>query len=179
VLEGLPLRYAGFSSCFRREAGSHGKDTRGIIRVHQFDKVEMFAYVDPAEAEAEHLRLLEWEKAFLTALELPFRVIDVAAGDLGSSAARKFDCEAWLPSQQRWLELTSTSNCTDFQARRLGIRQRGEHGLAPVATLNGTLCAVGRTIAVLLEVHQREDGSVHVPEVLRPWLAGRTELLPL
>ena len=179
VVDELPRRYAGFSSCFRREAGSHGKDTRGIIRVHQFDKVEMFSYVDPAEAEAEHTRLLEWEKAFLTALELPFRVIDVAAGDLGSSAARKFDCEAWLPSQQRWLELTSTSNCTDYQARRLGIRARGESGLAPVATLNGTLCAVGRTIAVLLEVHQREDGSVHVPEVLRPWLAGRTELLPL
>ncbi len=178
VLDDLPLRYAGFSSCFRREAGSHGKDTRGIIRVHQFDKVEMFSYVSPAEAEAEHLRLLEHEKAFLTALELPFRVIDVAAGDLGSSAARKYDCEAWLPSQQRWLELTSTSNCTDFQARRLGIRTRGESGTSPVATLNGTLCAVGRTIAVLLEVHQREDGSVHVPEALRPWLANRKELLP-
>ncbi|MCW2681474.1 MAG: serS [Frankiales bacterium] len=178
VLDDLPMRYAGFSSCFRREAGSHGKDTRGIIRVHQFDKVEMFSYVDPADAEAEHLRLLEQEKAFLSALELPFRVIDVAAGDLGSSAARKYDCEAWLPSQQRWLELTSTSNCTDFQARRLGIRTRGESGLSPVATLNGTLCAVGRTIAVLLEVHQREDGSVHVPEALRPWLANRKELLP-
>ena len=178
VLEDLPLRYAGFSSCFRREAGSHGKDTRGIIRVHQFDKVEMFSYVDPADAEAEHLRLLEQEKAFLSALELPFRVIDVAAGDLGSSAARKYDCEAWLPSQQRWLELTSTSNCTDFQARRLGIRTRGESGLRPVATLNGTLCAISRTIAVLLEVHQREDGSMHVPDALRPWLAGRKELLP-
>ncbi len=178
VVEDLPLRYAGFSSCFRREAGSHGKDTRGIIRVHQFDKVEMFSYVDPAQAEAEHRFLLEQEKRFLTALELPFRVIDVAAGDLGSSAARKYDCEAWLPSQQRWLELTSTSNCTDFQARRLGIRSRGESGLSPVATLNGTLCAVGRTIAVLLEVHQREDGSVHVPEALRPWLANREELLP-
>jgi seryl-tRNA synthetase len=178
VLEDLPLRYAGFSSCFRREAGSHGKDTRGIIRVHQFDKVEMFSYVEPAQAEAEHSRLLEHEKAFLSALELPFRVIDVAAGDLGSSAARKFDCEAWLPSQERWLELTSTSNCTDFQARRLGIRTRGESGLTPVATLNGTLCAVSRTIAVLLEVHQRADGSVHVPEALRPWLANRKELLP-
>jgi seryl-tRNA synthetase len=178
VLDELPLRYAGFSSCFRREAGSHGKDTRGIIRVHQFDKVEMFSYVEPAEAEAEHQRLLAFEKAFLTSLELPFRVIDVAGGDLGSSAARKYDCEVWLPSQQRWLELTSTSNCTDFQARRLGIRARGEHGLAPVATLNGTLCAVGRTIAVLLEVHQRADGSVGVPEVLQPLLAGRTELLP-
>jgi seryl-tRNA synthetase len=179
VLDDLPYRYAGFSSCFRREAGSHGKDTRGIIRVHQFDKVEMFCLVDPADAEAEHLRLLEAEKTFLTALELPFRVIDVAAGDLGTSAARKYDCEAWLPSQQRWLELTSTSNCTDFQSRRLGIRSRGESGLSPVATLNGTLCAISRTIAVLLEVHQRADGSVHVPEVLRPYLAGRKELLPL
>ena len=178
VLDDLPYRYAGFSSCFRREAGSHGKDTRGIIRVHQFDKFEMFCLVDPADAEAEHLRLLASEKAFLTALEIPFRVIEVAAGDLGASAARKYDCEAWLPSQERWLELTSTSNCTDFQARRLGIRSRGEHGLAPVATLNGTLCAIGRTIAVLLEVHQRADGSVHVPEVLRPYLAGRKELLP-
>ena len=173
VLEDLPLRYAGFSSCFRREAGSHGKDTRGIIRVHQFDKVEMFSYVPLAEAQDEHARLLEQEKQFLTALEIPFRVIDVAAGDLGSSAARKFDCEAWLPSQQRWLELTSTSNCTDFQSRRLGIRTRGKSGMSPVATLNGTLCAVGRTIAVLLEVHQRSDGSIHVPEALRPWLANR------
>ncbi len=178
VLDELPLRYAGFSSCFRREAGSHGKDTRGIIRVHQFDKVEMFCLVAPVDADAEHQRLLAYEKAFLSALELPFRVIDVAAGDLGTSAARKYDCEAWLPSQERWLELTSTSNCTDFQARRLDIRSRGESGLAPVATLNGTLCAVSRTIAVLLEVHQRADGSVHVPEVLRPYLAGRKKLLP-
>ncbi len=173
VLEDLPRRYAGFSSCFRREAGSYGKDTRGIIRVHQFDKVEMFSYVAPADAEAEHARLLEHEKAFLTALELPFRVIDVAAGDLGTSAARKYDCEAWLPSQERWLELTSTSNCTTFQARRLGVRGRGT---GPVATLNGTLCAVSRTIAVLLEVHQQADGSVRVPEALRPWLGGREVL---
>jgi seryl-tRNA synthetase len=179
VLDDVPKRYAGFSSCFRREAGSHGKDTRGIIRVHQFDKVEMFSYVDLADAAAEHQRLLEWEKEFLRKLELPFRVIDVAAGDLGSSAARKFDCEAWLPSQQRWLELTSTSNCTDFQARRLNIRIRGEKGPVPAATLNGTLCAVGRTIAVLLEVHQRADGSVHVPEALRPHLGGRSELKPV
>ena len=178
VLDSVPRRYAGFSSCFRREAGSHGKDTRGIIRVHQFDKVEMFSYVHPADAEAEHQRLLAWEKEFLTKLELPFRVIDVAAGDLGSSAARKYDCEAWLPSQERWLELTSTSNCTDFQARRLGIRIRGEKGPVPAATLNGTLCAVGRTIAVLLEVHQRADGSVHVPAALQPYLGGRTELVP-
>ena len=177
VLDALPLRYAGFSSCFRREAGSHGKDTRGIIRVHQFDKVELFSYVDPAEAEAEHERLLEIEKAFLTDLELTFRVIDVAAGDLGSSASRKFDCEAWLPSQQRFLELTSTSNCTDFQARRLAVRVRTDSGPTVAATLNGTMCAVGRTIAVLLEVHQRADGSVHVPKVLQPYL-GCTELLP-
>jgi seryl-tRNA synthetase len=179
VLDSVPRRYAGFSSCFRREAGSHGKDTRGIIRVHQFDKVEMFSYVDLGSAEEEHQRLLAWEKEFLTKLELPFRVIDVAAGDLGSSAARKFDCEAWLPSQERWLELTSTSNCTDFQARRLNIRIRGEKGPVPAATLNGTLCAVGRTIAVLLEVHQRVDGSVHVPEALRPYLGGRTEFTPV
>ncbi|MCU1622309.1 MAG: serS [Frankiales bacterium] len=178
VLEALPARYAGFSSCFRREAGSHGKDTRGIIRVHQFDKVEMFSYVDLAEAEAEHERLLEQEKGFLTDLELPFRTIDVAAGDLGSSAARKFDNEAWLPSQERWLELTSTSNCTDFQARRLGIRHRTAAGPRVVATLNGTLCAVGRTIAVLLEVHQRADGSVQVPAALRPFLGGLTEITP-
>jgi seryl-tRNA synthetase len=179
VLESVPRRYAGFSSCFRREAGSHGKDTRGIIRVHQFDKVEMFSYVDVSAAAVEHERLLAWEKEFLTKLELPFRVIDVAAGDLGSSAARKFDCEAWLPSQERWLELTSTSNCTDFQARRLGVRIRGEKGPVPAATLNGTLCAVGRTIAVLLEVHQRADGSVHVPVALRPFLGGRSELRPV
>ena len=178
VLDSVPRRYAGFSSCFRREAGSHGKDTRGIIRVHQFDKVEMFSYVARVEAEAEHQRLLGWEKEFLTALELPFRVIDVAAGDLGTSAARKFDCEAWLPSQERWLELTSTSNCTDFQARRLGIRVRGDRGPEPAATLNGTLCAISRTIAVLLEVHQRADGSVHVPLALQPFLGGRTEFVP-
>jgi seryl-tRNA synthetase len=178
VLESLPLRYAGFSSCFRREAGSHGKDTRGIIRVHQFDKVEMFSYVAPEDAEAEHARLLEHEKAFLSDLELPFRTVDVAAGDLGSSAARKFDNEAWLPSQERWLELTSTSNCTDFQARRLGVRVRTPDGPRVAATLNGTLCAVGRTIAVLLEVHQRADGSVHVPVALRPFLGGVTELTP-
>ncbi len=175
VLEDLPRRYAGFSSCFRREAGSYGKDTRGIIRVHQFDKVEMFAYVEPVQAAEEHQLLLAQEKAFLSALELPFRVIDVAAGDLGSSAARKYDCEAWLPSQERYLELTSTSNCTTFQARRLGVRGKGT---GPVATLNGTLCAVGRTIAVLLEVHQQADGSVHVPVALRPYLGGRERLLP-
>jgi seryl-tRNA synthetase len=176
VLDALPVRYAGFSSCFRREAGSHGKDTRGIIRVHQFDKVEMFSFVAPEDAAAEHERLLEQEKRFLSSLELAFRVIDVAAGDLGSSAARKFDCEAWLPSQERWLEVTSTSNCTTFQARRLAIRHRGASGPRPVATLNGTLCAVGRTIAVLLEQHQQADGSVRVPAALRPYLGGRAEL---
>ncbi len=178
ILDALPVRYAGFSSCFRREAGSHGKDTRGIIRVHQFDKVEMFSFVALQDAEAEHDRLLELERGFLTDLELTFRVIDVAAGDLGSSAARKYDCEAWLPSQERWLELTSTSNCTDFQARRLGIRHRAQNGVRPVATLNGTLCALGRTIAVLLEFHQRADGSVHVPVALRPYLGGVEELSP-
>jgi seryl-tRNA synthetase len=178
VLDELPLRYAGFSSCFRREAGSHGKDTRGIIRVHQFDKVELFSYVAPADAEAEHERLLEQEKAFLTDLELTFRTIVVAAGDLGSSASRKFDNEAWLPSQQRWLELTSTSNCTDFQARRLGIRHRVDGSPQVAATLNGTMCAVSRTIAVLLEVHQRADGSVHVPVALRPYLGGLSEITP-
>lgn len=174
----LPLRYAGFSSCFRREAGSYGKDTKGIIRVHQFDKVEMFVYCDPADALAEHQRLLAWEKQFLNALELPFRVIDTAAGDLGSSAARKFDCEVWLPSQLRYLELTSTSNTTDFQARRLGTRIKREKGTDSAATLNGTLCAVARTIVVLLENHQRPDGSVRVPAALQPFLGGRAVLEP-
>jgi len=170
-LAGEPLRYAGFSSCFRREAGSYGKDTRGIIRVHQFDKVEMFSLVAPEQADAEHQRLLEWEEEFLRALELPYRVIDVAAGDLGSSAARKYDCEAWLPSQGRWLELTSTSNCTDFQARRLNIRYRGDDGRPRyVATLNGTLMASTRTIVALLENHQQPDGSVRVPAALQPYL---------
>jgi Cof subfamily protein (haloacid dehalogenase superfamily) len=159
----LPLRYAGFSSCFRREAGSHGKDTKGIIRVHWFDKVEMFSYVPVDEAEAEHQRLLAWEREFMDSLELAYRVIDVAAGDLGSSAARKFDIEAWFPSQQAYRELTSTSNCTTFQARRLNIRTRGESGTQPVATLNGTLCAIARTIACLLDHHQQPDGTVTVP----------------
>jgi seryl-tRNA synthetase len=166
----LPRRYAGFSSCFRREAGSYGQDTRGLVRVHWFDKVEMFSFCPPEDAAAEHRRLLAWEKEFLTALELPFQVVDIAAGDLGSSAARKFDCEAWFPSQGRYRELTSTSNCTTFQARRLGIRYRTADGPAPVATLNGTLCAISRTIACLLEFHQQADGSVRVPEALRPHL---------
>jgi seryl-tRNA synthetase len=175
----LPRRYAGFSSCFRREAGSYGQDTKGIIRVHWFDKVEMFAFVEPDEAKAEHLRLLEWEKEFLTKLELPFQVLDIATGDLGSSAVRKFDCEAWFPSQGRYRELTSTSNCTTFQSRRLAVRYRTDEGPAPVATLNGTLCAISRTIACLLEVHQQADGSVRVPVALRPYLGGREALEPV
>ncbi|MET7361806.1 serine--tRNA ligase [Streptomyces sp. NPDC005562] len=179
----LPLRYAGFSPCFRREAGTYGKDTRGIFRVHQFDKVEMFSYVDPADAENEHRRLLEWEKQWLTGLGLPFQVIDVATGDLGSSASRKFDCEAWIPTQGKYRELTSASNCDGFQARRLSIRMRdtrdGKKVMQPLATLNGTLCAVPRTIVAILENHQRADGSVVVPEVLRPYLGGREILEPI
>ncbi|MFE9440629.1 serine--tRNA ligase [Streptomyces sp. NPDC006602] len=175
----LPLRYAGFSPCFRREAGSHGKDTRGIFRVHQFDKVEMFSYVDPADSQAEHQRLLEWEKQWLTSLELPFRVIDVASADLGSSAARKFDCEAWIPTQGKYRELTSTSDCTEYQSRRLSIRFRDGKQVKPLATLNGTLCAVPRTIVAILENHQQADGSVRVPEVLRPYLGGREILEPV
>jgi seryl-tRNA synthetase len=175
----LPLRYAGFSPCFRREAGTYGKDTRGIFRVHQFDKVEMFSYVDPAEAEAEHRRLLEWEKQWLTALGLPFQVIDVATGDLGSSASRKFDCEAWIPTQGKYRELTSASNCDGFQARRLSVRMRDGKKVQPLATLNGTLCAVPRTIVAILENHQLADGSVRVPEVLRPYLGGREVLEPV
>jgi len=174
-----PKRYAGWSACYRREAGSHGKDVRGIIRVHQFHKIEMFSYTRVEDAAAEHARLLALEEATLAALELPYRVIDTAAGDLGSSAARKFDCEAWLPSQQRWLELSSTSNCTTFQARRLGIRERGpdEH-TRPVATLNGTAVST-RWIVALLENHQQADGSVHVPTALRPYLGGREILEPV
>ena len=178
-LSGGPRRYAGFSACFRREAGSYGKDTRGIVRVHWFDKVEMFSFCRPEESYAEHRRLLDWEKEFLAALELPFQVVDIAGGALGSSAARKFDCEAWFPSQRRYRELTSASNCTTFQARRLAIRYRGSDGRPQVAaTLNGTLCAVARTIACLLEVHQRPDGSVRLPAALRPYLGGRDVLEP-
>jgi seryl-tRNA synthetase len=175
----LPRRYAGFSSCFRREAGSYGQDTKGIVRVHWFDKVEMFSFCPPADAQAEHRRLLAWEKEFLSLLELPFQVLDIAAGDLGSSAARKFDCEAWFPSQGRYRELTSTSNCTTFQSRRLNIRYRTDSGPAHVATLNGTLCAIARTIACLLEVHQQADGSVRVPTALVPHLGGREVLEPV
>ena len=177
ILDNLPIRYAGYSSCFRREAGSYGKDTRGIIRVHQFDKVEMFSYVKPEEAKAEHLRLLEWERDFLKAMEIPFRVIDVATGDLGSSAIRKFDCEAWIPTQGAYREVTSTSNCTEFQSRRLNIRYRDENGTKPVATLNGTLVAIPRMIVAILENHQKADGSVNVPMALRPFL-GVDTLVP-
>ncbi len=175
----LPLRYAGFSPCFRREAGTYGKDTRGIFRVHQFDKVEMFSYVHPDDAEAELERLLEWEKQWLNALELPFQVIDVATGDLGASAARKYDCEAWIPTQGKYRELTSSSNCNSFQARRLSIRMREGKKVQPLATLNGTLCAVPRTIVAILENHQLPDGSVRVPEILRPYLGGREVLEPI
>lgn len=179
----LPLRYAGFSPCFRREAGTYGKDTRGIFRVHQFDKVEMFSYVAPQDAQAEHQRLLDWEKQWLTGLELPFQVIDVATGDLGSSASRKFDCEAWIPTQGKYRELTSASNCDEFQARRLSVRMRenvdGKQKVSPLATLNGTLCAVPRTIVAIFENHQQADGSVRVPEVLRPYLGGREILEPV
>jgi seryl-tRNA synthetase len=170
----FPLRYAAFSPCFRKEAGSHGKDTKGIIRVHWFDKVEMFVYTTVEESYAEHQRLLAWEKEFLDKLELAYRVIDTAAGDLGLSAQRKFDCEAWIPTQGKYRELTSTSNCTDFQARRLDIRSR----TADVATLNGTLCAIPRTIVAILETHPQEDGSVRVPKALQPYMAGLEVLEP-
>ena len=177
-LSGGPLRYAGWSSCFRREAGSYGKDTRGIFRVHQFDKVEMFVYCRPEDAAAEHDRLLAWEEQMLAAIEVPYRVIDLAAGDLGSSAARKFDCEAWIPSQRTYRELTSTSNCTTFQARRLGTRYRDADGRPQIAaTLNGTL-ATTRWIVAILENHQLPDGSVRVPAALRPALAGIEHITP-
>ncbi|SMC97476.1 serine--tRNA ligase [Kibdelosporangium aridum] len=173
-----PRRYAGWSSCYRREAGSYGKDTRGIIRVHQFDKVEMFSYCKPEDAEAEHDRLLAWEEEMLGKIGVPYRVIDTAAGDLGTSASRKFDCEAWFPSQQAYRELTSTSNCTTFQARRLGVRYRDENGKPQTAaTLNGTL-ATTRWIVAIVENHQQADGSVVVPEALRPGLGGVEVLEP-
>ena len=177
IVEDLPLRYAGYSSCFRREAGTYGKDTRGIIRVHQFDKVEMFIFCEPENAIAEHQKLLEWEKDFLDAMEIPYRVIDVASGDLGASAIRKFDIEAWIPTQKAYREVTSTSNCTEFQARRLNIRYRDGESTKPVATLNGTLVAVPRMIVAILENHQQADGSVNVPTALRPFL-GVDRLLP-
>jgi seryl-tRNA synthetase len=173
-----PRRYAGWSSCFRREAGSHGRDVRGILRVHQFDKVEMFVFCRPEQAHDEHLRLLGWEEELLTKLEVPYRVVDVPAGDLGSSAARKYDCEAWVPSQGRYREVTSTSNCTTFQARRLNIRYRDADGRPQVAaTLNGT-AATTRWLIPILENHQQPDGSVRVPKVLQPYVGGRDVLEP-
>ena len=175
----LPRRYVGYSPCFRREAGSGGRDTRGIFRVHWFDKVEMFTYCAPEDAAEEHQRLLGWERQFMDSLELPYRVIDVASGDLGASAARKFDIEAWVPSQDRYREVTSTSNCTEFQARRLRIRMRDEDGVRAAATLNGTLVAITRTIVALFENHQQADGSVRVPVALRPYLGGREFLTPI
>ena len=177
ILDKLPIRYAGISPCFRREAGTYGKDTRGIIRVHQFEKVEMFSFCHPDQAQAEHKKLLEWEKEFFKALEIPFRVIDVATSDLGSSAVRKFDCEAWIPTQNAYREVTSTSNCTDFQARRLNIRYKDESGTKPVATLNGTLVAVPRTIVAILENNQQKDGSVLVPKALQEYL-GTDRITP-
>ncbi|MFT4296015.1 MAG: serine--tRNA ligase [Micropruina sp.] len=175
----LPRLYAGYSPCYRREAGSYGKDTRGIFRVHWFDKVEMFVYCHPDEADALHRKLLEFEKEFITALELPFQVLEVASGDLGLSAARKYDCYGWIPSQGKYREITSTSNCTTFQARRLNIRMRTDAGTEAVATLNGTLCAMTRMIILLLENHQQADGSVRIPQALRPYLGGREFLTPV
>ena len=173
-----PKRYAGWSTCYRREAGSAGRDTTGILRVHQFNKLEMFAYIRPEEAEAEHARLLAWQEQMLQKCELPYRVIDTAAGDLGSSAARKFDIEAWVPSQQTYRELTSTSNCTTFQARRLNVRYRTENGkTAPVATLNGTL-ATTRWLVAIIENHQQADGTVRIPAALRPYLGGQEYIRP-
>ena len=170
ILEKLPIRYSGYSPCFRREAGSYGKDTRGIIRVHQFEKVEMFTFCKPEDAQDEHKRLLAWEKEFFNSLEIPYRVIDVASADLGASAVRKFDIEAWVPTQGEYREVTSTSNCTQYQARRLNIRYKEDGVTKPVATLNGTLVAVPRTIVAILENHQQKDGSVKVPTALVPFL---------
>lgn len=180
ILDGrdLPLRYAGFSPCFRREAGSHGKDTKGIIRVHWFDKVELFAFCDPKDAASEHEKFLAFEKEFLSALELPFRVLDIATGDLGMSAIRKFDCEAWIPTQDTYREVTSTSNCTTFQSRRLRIRSKVSDSAEYVATLNGTLMASTRTIVAILENHQQADGSVKIPKALVPHL-GMEVLTPV
>ena len=172
-VEKLPLRYAGYSTCFRREAGTYGKDTRGIIRVHQFDKVEMFSFCHPDQTLEEHKRLLQWEKDFLNAMEIPYRIIDVASGDLGSSANRKFDIEAWIPTQKAYREVTSTSNCAEFQARRLNIRFKDSDGTKAVATLNGTLVAIPRMIVAILENHQNADGSVNVPQALQPFLGTK------
>ena len=174
----LPRQYVAFSPCYRREAGSYGKDTKGIFRVHWFDKVEMFVYCAPEDAEAWHARLLGFEKEFISLLEIPFQVLDVASGDLGLSAARKYDCYGYVPSQARYREITSTSNCTEFQARRLNIRMRDGDTVAPLATLNGTLCSMARPIIMLLENHQQADGSVRVPSALRPYLGGVEYLRP-
>ncbi|MFY9325193.1 MAG: serine--tRNA ligase [Candidatus Nanopelagicales bacterium] len=175
----LPIRYAGYSPCYRREAGSHGRDTRGIFRVHWFDKVEMFVFTNPENALTEHQRLLEIEKTVLQRLEIPFRVIDVASGDMGSSAARKYDCEAWIPSMNEYRELTSTSNCTEYQSRRLKIRTRDENNKTQyVATLNGTLIAMTRTIVALLENHQNAEGGVDIPKALQPYLQNRSSFDP-
>jgi seryl-tRNA synthetase len=178
--DSLPRRYVGFSPSYRREAGSHGKDTRGIFRVHWFDKVEMFVFCAPEESAAEHQRLLQWQKDFVTALEIPFQVIELAAGDLGLSAARKYDIYSWLPTQDRYREITSTSNCTDFQARRLNIRYKtpGQKGTKFAHTLNGTAVAVTRAMIAILENNQQADGSVIVPEVLRK-MKARFDALPL
>ena len=173
-----PLRYCGWSSCYRREAGAAGKDTSGIIRVHQFDKVEMFVYAKPENSDAEHQKLLAMEEEMLAKVEVPYRVIDTAAGDLGSSAARKFDCEAWVPTQGRYRELTSTSNCTQYQARRLNIRERvADGGTSPVATLNGTL-ATTRWLVAILENHQQADGSIEIPKAMRPYMGGKEVIEP-
>ena len=177
ILEKLPIRYSGYSPCFRREAGSYGKDTRGIIRVHQFEKVEMFTFCKPEDAQEEHKRLLAWEKEFFNALEIPYRVIDVASADLGASAVRKFDIEAWVPTQGEYREVTSTSNCTQYQARRLNIRYKEDGVTKPVATLNGTLVAVPRTIVALLENHQQKDGGINIPKALRPYLRNRESFI--
>ena len=177
ILEGasLPKKYAAFSPCYRREAGSYGKDTKGIFRVHWFDKVEMFVYTTLEDADEQHQSLLRWERAWLEALELPYRVIDVATGDLGASAIRKFDCEAWIPTQGKYREVSSASNCTQFQSRRLDIRVRTDDAIVPAATLNGTLCAMTRTIVAILENHQQADGSVRVPAALQPLLGDVLE----
>lgn len=173
-----PLRYAGWSTCYRREAGSGGRDTRGILRVHQFNKLEMFSYIKPEDSETEHGKLLAWQEQMLQKCELPYRVIDTAAGDLGSSAARKYDAEAWVPSQETYRELTSTSNCTTYQARRLNVRYRKEDGkTATAATLNGTL-ATTRWLVAILENHQQEDGSVRIPVALRQYLGGAEVISP-
>ncbi len=174
----LPRHYVGYSPSYRREAGAAGKDTRGIFRVHWFDKVEMFVFCAPEDSADEHRKLLEWEKDFISALEIPFQVQELAAGDIGLSAARKYDCCGWLPTQQRYREITSTSNCTEFQARRLNIRGRFADGTGPVATLNGTLAAMTRLIIMILENHQQADGSVRIPAALRPFLGGREALTP-